>query len=801
MPVIDLPLVDERLAQEFVSSLGVSPIIADVLVTRGFTTAAEAEDFLMGEVEVDLASLGDIEQAVAILVQARATGAAVAIHGDYDCDGISSTAVLTAALRSLGITAIPRVPERSDGYGLSIKAIDELAATGAQVLIAVDCGVTAVGEVAHARSLGLEMIVIDHHRVPLDGVLPDAALVHPAISDPTALPMCATAVAVEVIRALCDALEVPEPDVGLAEFAALATVTDVMPLIGANRTIVKRGLASLRTTSNLGLGALMDSAGIDRARLSARDLGWSLGPRINAAGRVRAAGAALELLTADSVARAEALAGELEAANAERRLIQQDVRIAAEMQIAEHGKAAAWVVAGEKWHPGVVGIVAGSLAGSGHRPTVAIAIDGEFGVGSVRSVPGFDVAAAIDACAHLLERHGGHAAAAGLTIRADRIDEFRSEFVRIVEETLPLGLRRPRAKVDAIASPSEVSLELAEALEVFEPVGEGNPEVAIAITGGTLERPTRMGDGKHARFSIVVGETVTAAVAFNARERLAVNWGQPCDVVGVLEVNRWRGSEEPRFRVTRAAESSSKPIETVVGEDVWLERAMRDIAHDPDTGSHPLPGHGRAISESQRSGAATLSRLDAAGRTVLAIVADVPRRLPGLQRVGGGFTVCDWATFEQDPDLGRRFEEIVLLDPPARPSLLELARTAGDGWLHRCWATAEVRFALKVHENDTDIERQLRPFFKDLRAAEQLTDREERLQVLRGPGRHPRSAVAVGWMLAVLREIGVAEVNPTTLEVTTGEVRGELDTSVSWRRVSKRLEEGRSFLLSLMPTA
>jgi len=506
------------------------------------------------------------------------------------------------------------------------------------------------------------------------------------------------------------------------------------------------------------------------------------------------------LLITDDEQRAQTLASELEAANKERRLIQQDVRIAAEMQIAEVPKAAAWVVAGERWHPGVVGIVAGALAGTGHRPAIAIAIDGEMATGSVRSVPGYDVAAAVDSCSDLLERHGGHAAAAGLTIRTDRIGEFRERFVQVVEETLPLALRRPRARVDAVVSPAEVGLVLAEELELFEPVGEGNPEVSLAILNATLERPKRMGEGKHARFSIAVGDSATSGVAFNARECLAVQWSQSADVVGAVEVNRWNGNEEPQFRVTRAAPAGERSIHLFLGEEFWLERALRDAAIDPDTGSHRLVGQGRTESSAHRDGIATLARLVAAGQSVLAVVADVPRRLPGLQRVSGGFALCDWATFEQSSELGQQFEDIVLLDPPARASLLELARGSGDGWLYRAWGAPEVRFALKVHENDTDIERQLRPFFTDLRAAASLESKEARVSVLKGPGRHPRSPIAVGWMLSVLREIGVVNVSTDDVSIEIGDVRGELDTSVSWRRVSSRLEEGRSFLHSLMPT-
>ena len=444
-PIVDLPDLDEALSDEFADRLGVSQVMADVLVSRGFASVNEAAAFLSSDAEASPPALGDLDTAARMLATLSASGARILVHGDYDCDGVCSTALLTRALRTFGAEVVARVPERSDGYGLSSRAIEAAVQLEATCLIAVDCGITSSDEISIAREQGLDVIVVDHHRPSPDGRLPDAVIVHPTLSDPSATPMCATAVAAELTRAIAERLGVDTPCVGLPELSALATVTDVMPLLGINRAIVRTGLAQLPFTRVTGLAALADLAGIDRSHPTVRDLGWSLGPRINAAGRVRAAGAALELLLCDDPERAVELASELDAANAERKLIQRRVMIEAEAQIALAPGASAWTVSGSDWHPGVVGIVAGSLARRFHRPVVAISLNGSTGVGSVRSVPGFDIASALEQCGDLLARFGGHSAAAGLTIESDKVEEFAQRLNSVVESSLPLHLRRPRA--------------------------------------------------------------------------------------------------------------------------------------------------------------------------------------------------------------------------------------------------------------------------------------------------------------------------------------------------------------------
>jgi len=799
--LIDLPTIDESQSAALVSGLGVSPILADVLVSRGLGTPEAATAFLSANEPVDLSQLGDLDAAAVLIGHAISDGASIAVHGDYDCDGVASTTALTRGLGGLGATVIPRVPERTDGYGLSMKAVEELAASGAKVLIAVDCGVTSVDEVVRARELGLDVVIVDHHRPRPDGHLPEAFIVHPTLSNPQALPMCATAVAAELVRHTALKLGVPTPDVGLAELSALATVTDVMPLTGSNRSLVKVGLQALSFTKIPGLSALIEASGLDRANLSVRDLGWTIGPRINAAGRVRAAGAALDLLLTDSPERAAELAADLQAANTERRLLQQEARIGAEAQAALTPKSSGWVVASESWHPGVIGIVAGGLASTFHRPVVALSISGETATGSVRSVPGYDVAAALEQCSDLLDRFGGHAAAAGLTLATENVDAFRERFNEVVRDTLPLNLRRPRVRVDAVVTPGEIGLGLAEELAQLEPSGEGNPPVNLAVQAARLERPVRMGEGKHARFAISVGEMTAMGVAFNARERLQVAWSEPADVVGNLEINRWGGKEEPRFSVLRAVPAELPRIEVVAAQIDWLDHVKHELIHPTGAGeiTTVLPPRKEAVAA--RGGVATISRLVAGGYSTLAVVADVPRRLPGLQGVVGGFSICDWATVALSPEVCARFERVVLLDPPTSPSLLEMARITGPGWIYRGWGAAEVRFALKVHEHDTDIDSQLRPFFRDLRAASGQREASERLRTLQGPGRHPRSAVAVAGMLSVLQELDVAKVDLDDITVELGKATGDLDSSLSWRRAQARLEEGRTFLHSLTSTA
>src|SRR4051794_803830 len=405
--------------------LGVSHVVAQVLVRRGFADPAEARAWLEAGDAHAASEFCGIDEAVALVRRHVEAGTKITVHGDYDVDGVCSTAILVRALRALGAEADWYLPSRlEDGYGLNARTVERLAASGTGLLITADCAITAVDEVAGARAAGMDVVVTDHHSPRADGRLPDAPIVHPAVCGYPCPHLCAAGVALKVAEALGAPTAAEDLDL-----AALATVADVVALEGENRRLVREGLRALATTSKPGLRALMRVAQVDPTKLDAGSIGFRLAPRINAAGRLDRADAGLELVLTEDAERAEAVAGELDAANAERRHVEQRILFAAEAQVSAQGDRAAYVLAGEDWHPGVIGIVASRIAERHHRPAVLIALGAESGTGSGRSIPAFDLLAGLDACAEHLIRHGGHRAAAGLEVRADDLDAFRAAFV------------------------------------------------------------------------------------------------------------------------------------------------------------------------------------------------------------------------------------------------------------------------------------------------------------------------------------------------------------------------------------
>ena len=349
------------------------------------------------------------------------------MFGDYDVDGVCSTAMLVRALRAPGADPLWELPSRFDeGYGLSAAAVERLAARGVGLLVTVDCGITAVEPVAAARAAGLDVVITDHHRPGPE--LPDCVLVHPALGTGYGCPeLCASGVVLKLAEALQSLAggdpRAAEEDLDLA---ALATVCDLVPLRGENRRIVREGLLALSRTRKPGLRALMAVAAVEPAELTEHHLGFRLGPRINAAGRMRRADAALELLLTEDEARAEEIARELDLLNRDRQEAETRILFAAEAACPPQASQAAIVVAGEGWHPGVVGIVASRLVERWRRPCVAIALDDGAGRGSGRSISPYDLHAGLGACAQHLIRFGGHRMAAGVELEADAVEPFRA---------------------------------------------------------------------------------------------------------------------------------------------------------------------------------------------------------------------------------------------------------------------------------------------------------------------------------------------------------------------------------------
>src|SRR4051794_12695026 len=538
------------------AELGVSHVVAQVLVRRGLGDPGEARTWLEGADAHDAGEFCGIDEAAALIRRHIEAGTRITVHGDYDVDGVCSTAILVRALRALGAEADWYLPSRlEDGYGLNARTVERLAASGTGLLITADCAITAVDEVAGARAAGMDVVVTDHHSPRADGRLPDAPIVHPAVCGYPCPHLCAAGVALKVAEALGAPTAAEDLDL-----AALATVADVVALEGENRRLVREGLRALATTDKPGLRALMRVARVDPSRLDATAVGFRLAPRINAAGRLHRADAGLELVLTSDPARAEAVAQELDAANAERRHVEQRILFEAEAQVAEQGARAAYVLAGDGWHPGVIGVVASRLAERHHRPAVLIALDGERGTGSGRSIPGFDLLAGLDACASHLARHGGHRAAAGLEIAAEDVEAFRAAFAAHAESVLGPDELAREERVDAVVSGGDLGHALAEELAQLAPFGHGNPAVSLLVPAARLGDPRPMGEGRHLRFTVEAGGARSRAVAFGCGGRLPVDSGEPADATFTLELDDWGGAVEPRLILRHAQPCEPEPV-------------------------------------------------------------------------------------------------------------------------------------------------------------------------------------------------------------------------------------------------
>jgi single-stranded-DNA-specific exonuclease len=537
------------------AELGVSGALAQVLVRRGYGEVSRARAFLAADEQHDASAFAGIEVAVAMILEHVAAGERITVHGDYDVDGICSTAVLLRALRTLGADVDHYLPDRiGDGYGLAEPTVRRLATRGTRLLITADCAITAVEEVALAHELGMRCVVTDHHTPRADGALPAAPIVHPAVCGYPCVELCATAVAYKLAQALFAAAgRDPRELERDLDLVALASIADVVPLLGENRTLVQRGLRTLASTAKPGLRALMRVARVNPARVDERAVGFALAPRLNAAGRLYRADAGLELVLTEDALRAAQVAEELDRANFERREVELRIRYEAEAQIATLGERAAYVLAGEGWHAGVIGIVASRLAERSNRPVVLIALDGERGKGSGRSIPAFDLLAGLDACAEHLVRHGGHRAAAGLEVERARVDALAAAFDAHASRTLAAEDLVALERVDAVVGGDELGMALAEELTRLAPFGRGNPGVSLMLADARFHDARPMGEGKHVRFTVESRGARARAVAFGNGGALPVGEGELAEATFKLEVNEWNGVSEPRLVLRHAA--------------------------------------------------------------------------------------------------------------------------------------------------------------------------------------------------------------------------------------------------------
>jgi len=794
----------ERLERE----LGVSHTVAQVLVRRGHSDPPAASRFLAADERHPLDAFGGLRSAAERVREHVQRGSRVTVHGDYDADGVCSTAILVRVLRTLGADVDWYLPSRTeDGYGLSAGTVERLARRGTHLLITSDCGITAVAEIAAARALGIEVIVSDHHSPRADGRLPDAPIVHPRVGGSPCPDLCAAGVAYKLAGALLDAFGL---DPALADedldLVAIATIADVVPLQGENRQLVRSGLRRLASTRKPGLQALMDVAHIDPSGLDATAVAFRMAPRINAAGRVRRADAALELVLTEDPDRARAIAGELDDCNGERREVEQRIRFEAEAQVAATPDGApAYVLAGEGWHPGVIGIVASRIAEHHFRPAVLIALDGDEGSGSGRSIPGFDLLAGFDAASEHLLRHGGHRAAAGLTIARDSVENFRGAFVAHAAAKLkPEHLVR-RERVDAVVSGDCLRLELAEELERLAPFGMGNPGVSLLVPAAVLVDPKPIGEGRHVAFSLDAGGARSRGVCFGGGSRLPVAAGAAVDASVRLEVNHYNGMVEPRVVLRHARLSAPDGIE-VLGEPPSFADGLHselDRVLDPWPMTATVDAGARQLRDQRGGGiAGLLADLVASGDRVLAVAAHAPQRATALGARVGGFSLTSWSALEDTPSIASAYDHIVVIDPPPHGHLrAALDSLPGSGWTHLAWGEPELRFSQRILEWNYDLRPALTTVYRTLRASGAVpADACE--SVLTGDGRQRRSPALAGRLVRVLAELSLVEVERSgpSLTVLDTSTRTELERSVAFRAYGRRLDEGRRCLTSSAPT-
>jgi single-stranded-DNA-specific exonuclease len=558
--------------------LGVSETTARVLVRRGYGDPEDAQRFLAaGDPGHDPFALGAMDVACTRIRDAIAKKERICVHGDYDADGICATALAVLVLRELGADVEWHLPSRFDeGYGLSGDTITRLAGNGCRLVLTVDCGITAVHEVARARELGLDVIVTDHHR-PGD-TLPDCPIVATRPSSYPFPELCGTG----VIWKLGQALLGPGSDTlrRHLDLVAVATISDVVPLLDENRFLAAQGLKALARTQKRGLRALMRSAGVDAAAVDEGAIGFRLAPRINAAGRLSHPEAALNLLLTDDEQEAAELAGRLEELNRERQAVEDRILREAIEQIEswpeEKRRHRGYVAAGETWHEGVIGIVASRLVERFHRPVVLIAGTDREWKGSGRSLPAFDLHGALSACAEHLVRFGGHRAAAGLSIGPERIDAFADAFAARADAGLTDSDLRPPTTVDAVVAGQELTLDLCAELGRLAPFGLGNPGITLLLASSELSEVATTADGKHLRFRIrhrdrPAGSAIAFGLGGHAdRARRDVRY----DVIFRLEENRWNGTVAPQLVVRDLIETPER-YENLRG---WLADEFRKEA-------------------------------------------------------------------------------------------------------------------------------------------------------------------------------------------------------------------------------
>ena len=552
---------DERVGT-LARELGVSPVAARLLAIRGLDEVDAAARFLKPSLEhlLDPMGLADMGPALERLLRAIAQRERIAVHGDYDVDGITSTVILRRALELLGGDVVHFIPERlRDGYGLQPAAIERLHAEGVHVVVSVDCGIRGAEAARRARELNVDLIITDHHEP--DHALPDAyAVVNPKRHDCSYADkhLAGVGVALKLVQALCTRSGKAAWLPAFVKIAAIGTLADVVPLVGENRVIAKLGLQLLsKGPHKVGLRALLDVAGLTGKQIDSYHIAFMLAPRVNAAGRMSTPDIATRLLlAADETMADEAreLAEQLETENTRRRQEEQDIVAKARKVIEtdpDVGSRSILVVAGEGWHRGVIGIVASKIVDAFYRPTIVLSVDNGLAHGSCRSIPGFDMLAALESCAPMLLRFGGHKQAAGLQIEAARIKEFRQAINGWGDEHLSPDDLRPRLWLDGPLSFAHINSQVSEELGALAPFGPGNPKPVFHTSAVQIVDGPRKLKDRHLKMAFRQNQRTFRAIAWNAAEReaLLAEKKDGVELAFSLESNDFQGESYLELRV------------------------------------------------------------------------------------------------------------------------------------------------------------------------------------------------------------------------------------------------------------
>lgn len=587
---------DDSASAELAKQCGLSPLSSSVLVSRGINSVQKACDFFNFRKDNSLPALSDpfltkdMKAASDAVLEAVDNGEYICVYGDYDCDGITATTILYSYLECLGANVRYYINMRSDGYGLCEKGIRELADDGVQLIVTVDNGISAVSEVKLANELGMKVVVTDHHQ-PGES-LPDAlAVVDPHRTDCTSLykDLCGCAVALKLIAAM-DGGDYSAALEQFSDFAALATIADVVPLTGENRFIVESGLHYLKNTENLGLQALMKKAGV-KDRLSSIDVSFSIIPRINASGRFGSASDAVELFLTDDEQRAEELAEQLDRLNSERKAAEEQILASIEESISASPEILydrVLVIYGEGWHHGVIGIVAARLVERFGKPVFLLSDDGDEARGSARSVECFSIYEALAACGDHLTKFGGHVGAGGFSLLKENIGSFKEAMRKFAAEHYPappvLTIR-----ADKVILPNELTLDAISSLSSLEPFGEGSRQPIFLIRKAVLTDIVPLSGGVHTKLRLNYGGTMLEGLLFGTKaEDILYRKGDTLDLLASFSINVFNGRTSVSMRISDMRSSSVSQLRYFNAKAAY-EQFKRGEGIDPTLAKRALP--------------------------------------------------------------------------------------------------------------------------------------------------------------------------------------------------------------------